>query len=206
MGVSRNHLAEGRGPSAPGAREESPRTVDGIAPAPDGAALVSTGFDQLYADYFAPLVAYLQSSFGSGPPEPEDVAQRAFGRLVARGNLGEIQNLQAFLWRTARNIAMSDKRAAQVRLKRKPETEILFSSSDGYAITPERVLEGKEQVALAEEVLRAMPEQRRRAFVLTRIEGLSHAETSKRLGISRPAVTKHVARATADLYAVLMKP
>ncbi len=172
----------------------------------EGATLSTPTMDSLYTDQFAPLVAYLRASFGVGPPEPEDIAQRAFGQLLAKGDLTGIDNLKAFLWRTARNIALSDKRAAQVRSKRKTETEILFSAAEGYSLTPERVLEGKEQVNLAVEVLRDMPEQRRRAFILTRIEGLSHAETSKRLGISRPAVSKHVARATADLYEKLMKP
>lgn len=171
-----------------------------------GIAVSAPSIDSLYSDHFLALVAYLRASFGAGPPEPEDVAQRAFGQLAAKGDLSGIHNLKAFLWRTAWNIALSDKRAAQVRSKRKTEIEILFSAADGYTLTPERVLEGKEQVSLAVEVLRHMPEQRRRAFILTRIEGLSHAETSKRLGISRPAVSKHVARATADLYEKLMKP
>jgi RNA polymerase sigma-70 factor (ECF subfamily) len=56
---------------------------------------------------------------------------------------------------------------------------------------------------IVQSVLRAMPEQRRRAFILTRVEGLSHGDAARRLGISRPAVSKHVARAMDDLYAAL---
>ena len=159
--------------------------------------------DQLYADCFEPLVAYLRATFGAGPPEPEDTAQRAFGQLIAKGDLSEISNLKAFLWRTARNIAISDTRALKVRHDHKTETASLFSSTAGYGLTPERVLEGKEHVHLILRALRTMPQQRRRAFILARIEGLSHAETAQRLGISRPAVSKHIARATVDLYTLL---
>ena len=160
--------------------------------------------DQLYTDCFEQLVAYLRARFGPGPPEPEDVAQRAFGKLSDIKNLFEIVNKKAYLWRIACNIAISEKRTSKIRVKNNIETKTLFSYAEGYGPTPEQVLETKEQMALALSALRKMPGQRRRAFILTRIEGLTHSEASKRLGISRPAVSKHVARATADLYAVLM--
>ena len=53
------------------------------------------------------------------------------------------------------------------------------------------------------EALRTMPEKRRRIFILNRLEGLSYTEIARRTGIGRTAVTKHVARATADIDAAL---
>ncbi len=157
----------------------------------------------LYETHFHRLVGHLRSTFGAGPPEPEDIAQRAFENIFARGDLRDIENPAGFVWRIARNIAISEKRALKVRERHAAETAMHFPGPDGYLLTPERVLDGKEHVAIANEALRNMPEQRRRAFILTRIEGLSHAEAARRLGVSRPAVTKHVARAAADLYSAL---
>ena len=70
---------------------------------------------------------------------------------------------------------------------------------------PERVVLAEEQIAVALGVLESMPKQRRRVFVLVRIEGLTHAQAARRLGISRPAVSKHVALAAAELYAALKR-
>ena len=159
---------------------------------------------KLFTDCFDPLVAFLRLRFGAGPPDPEDVAQQAFGKLMERERLSDIENPKAFLWRTARNIAVSEKRSLTRAGRREADAAAVFSIEEGYLLTPERVLEAKEQVGVALNVLRKMPGQRRRAFILTRIEGLSHGEAAKRLGVSRPAVSKHVAKATVDLYAALM--
>jgi len=44
-----------------------------------------------------------------------------------------------------------------------------------------------------------MPERRRRAFVLHRIEGLTITATGRQLKISATAARKHIARAMADI-------
>ena len=160
--------------------------------------------DQFYTEHFDSLVAYLRRKYGAGPPDPEDVAQKAFGRIVARGGLEGVDNPKAFLWRTAANIFVSDTRTLKAEERRDAAVEAIFSSENGYLLTPERVLEAKEQVGIALRVLRQMPEQRMRAFILTRIDGLSHQATAEVLGVSRPAVSKHVARATADLHAAFV--
>lgn len=160
-------------------------------------------FKELYAAHFEPLVAYLRSRFRSCTQQAEEIAQDAFEKVGTMDNLETVGNFKAYLWRSAHNIAVSDIRSKRLSSKYQAETRQLFWPDDGYHLTPERVLETNEQLKLALAALRAMPEQRRRAFILTRIEGLSHTEASEQLGISRPAVSKHVAKATADLYAVL---
>ena len=190
------------------------KTVDGAvlrfedigaveADAPIPTTSTTAILDRLYADHFGRLVSSLHAAFGAGPPEPEDVAQRAFTKLAARGEFDEIKNLKAFLWRTAHNIAISEKRSQGVHTKYVAETDTLFSPLEGDILTPERVLESRERLSLILDALRKMPERRRRAFVLNRIEGLNYTQVSKRIGIGRTAVTKHVARATADIDAAL---
>ena len=157
-------------------------------------------FNELYAVHYDALVIYLQNQFRSGPQQAEEIAQSAFERVATRKRRGPIGNLKAFLWRTAHNLAVSDIRSKKTAARYMGETRRIFSHEEGYPLTPERVMEAREQMEIAVAALRAMPERRRRAFILTRIEGLSHREVSDRLGISRPAVSKHVARAAADIY------
>ena len=159
--------------------------------------------ERLYRDYFQRLTDSLQAVYGTGPPEPEDVAQRAFAKLSERGDLSSIANLPGFLWRTARNILISDKRASSVRARRTPDLQEVYFPSSGDVLTPDRVFTAREQVGVVMEALRTMPEKRRRIFILNRLEGLSYTEIARRTGIGRTAVTKHVARATADIDAAL---
>lgn len=157
----------------------------------------------LYAGCFDQLVGYLQTRFRSCPHQAKEVAQQAFEQVVARKDCSPIDNIKAFLWRTAHNIAISEFRSQKVANKYQAETRLMLHGGEGHTHTPERLLEAREQLEIVKGILRAMPEQRRRAFILTRIEGLSFTEASMRLGISRPAVSKHVARAAADLYVAL---
>lgn len=158
----------------------------------------------LYKEQISKLANGLRKMFGDGPPDPEDVSQQAFEKLIARKDRSDIKNLSAFLWRTARNIIISELRSRTAAESRDADYASSVFDPEGYLLTPERVLESKEQVSIAASVLSTMPDQRRKAFILVRVDGLSHGEAAEKLGISRPAVSKHVARATIDLHTAIM--
>lgn len=153
---------------------------------------------------FARFVRDLRAAFGSGPPDPEDVAQSAFEKMLSHRRLSDIRDLEGYLWRVAQNVIVSERRSRHAAEARDRAYSDSFFAGDGYLLTPERVLASREQLDVASEALAKMPDQRRRAFELVRIEGLSHGAAASKLGISRPAVTKHVTRATTDLYSALV--
>lgn len=49
----------------------------------------------------------------------------------------------------------------------------------------------------------AMPEQRRRVFVMSRVDGLNNSEIAQRLGISKRTVETHISLALAQLKKLL---
>ncbi|MEM6898543.1 MAG: sigma-70 family RNA polymerase sigma factor [Pseudomonadota bacterium] len=155
--------------------------------------------NELYRNHANTLLGYLKKAFGAGPPEPEDVVQNAFEKLADRVDLFEITNPQAYLWRIARNLFLTQRRNQDTRSKFDFEVEHLFFAMKGDEFAPERVLEVKEQLNLISEALSLMPERRRNAFMWHRIEGLNVAAVARRLNVTRAAAVKQIARATLDI-------
>lgn len=177
----------------------------GAPGSPPAATDVAGLLPELYRLYRAELVAFVRSRFGSGPPEPEDVAQQSFANFAAQGSRGTIVNPRAFLFRTAQNIAINDykhQRVGRRFLEAAPQPQEICEARDDF--NPEVVLIGKEQYSLLEQVIRGMPRRRREVLLLNRLEGLSYAEIARRLGISESVVRKHAAMAVRECAAVLL--
>ncbi|MEM8985095.1 MAG: sigma-70 family RNA polymerase sigma factor [Pseudomonadota bacterium] len=157
-----------------------------------------------YARYFPKLKAALLKSFGSGPPDPEDVIQQAFQNLLERKDRSDIKDVRAFLWRTARNLTLQEKRKAVVHSKYDFEIEHLFFPLGGDNSTPESILSTREELKIINQVLEQMPPRRRRAFVLHKIDGLTVSEVARRLKIARNPAQKHIAKAMRDIAVALI--
>lgn len=154
---------------------------------------------QLYLEYHPQLVATLRKMYGEGPPDPEDVANEAFERVFGYDKISSVNNLRAFTWRVAKNIVLKVRRDNTNRSRRDFEVANIFFPEKSYESTPERIIEAREQLTAINDLLRKMPETRRRAFVLHRVEGLSITDTARTLGMSRPGAAKHIARAAAQI-------
>ena len=159
----------------------------------------------LYQEYAEELSNGIRSRYGDGPPDPDDVAQDAFRRVFERADVSKIVNLKAFLWRTARNLVIDAKRSDQTRSKFDFEVEQLFFPLKGDTSTPETVIIAREQLAAINGLLRRMPEKRRWALILYRLDGLTLTEIGRRLGISRTAVTKHISKAEMQINALFLE-
>ncbi|MEM1401919.1 MAG: sigma-70 family RNA polymerase sigma factor [Pseudomonadota bacterium] len=172
--------------------------------APGGeTAIPMKGLAALYTDSISQLEASLRKQFGSGPPDPNDIAHLAFERLMARPDHDSIRNPRAFLWGAARNLMLNGLRRLQVEERYERDVEARFFSNSGYGSDPERVIGSEQIIKLVNSALLQMPERRRRAYYLRRVEALTISEIAKRLKISQAAVSKHIARASADIEKLL---
>ena len=158
------------------------------------------GMDVLYARHWGELCHYIKKHFGPGPPDPEDVAQDAFMRFVAIEDRQAIENPRAYLFRTAHNVLVDERRRLALRGASRVAVEARAASDDR---TPERVLAGQEQLAILTRSLRAMPAARSRSFLLNRLQGLSCAAIARLTGYSESAVKKHIDVVLTDLDAAL---
>ncbi|MEM1153866.1 MAG: sigma-70 family RNA polymerase sigma factor [Pseudomonadota bacterium] len=159
--------------------------------------------DELYRTHAQTLARSLRAQFGNGPPEPEDVVHRAFHNLLERADTSDILNLRAYLWQTARNLLLKDKRAMETQTRYQFEIERLYFPIEGDSSSPSRVLLAERQLAAINKSFQGMPQQRRTAFIMHRVKGLSVAEVARQLNLSRSAAVKHIAKAAADLDVAL---
>ncbi|MEM0909797.1 MAG: sigma-70 family RNA polymerase sigma factor [Pseudomonadota bacterium] len=163
-------------------------------------------FDQLgdiYYIYYPKLKAALLKSFGVGPPDPDDMIHKAFQKLLERSCISDIKDIHAFLWCTARNLTLEEKRKTQIHAKYNFEVEQIFFPLGGENSTPESILSAREELLIINQALEHMPPTRRRAFVLHKIDGLRVAEVARRLNMSRNPAQKHINKAMKDIALAL---
>ena len=151
----------------------------------------------LYRRYFNKLTDEIRSTYGSGPPDPEDVAQHAFEKLNNQDNPSKINNPEGFLWICARNIIISLKRAEQVRNKNEEELKQRYFNYSSDTFDPERSTIADKHLDIIKLTLLSMSERRRQVFLYNRIHGLTPEKAGKMCGISRTAAVKHIAAASA---------
>ena len=133
----------------------------------------------------------------------EDLTQEVFARLLKRAEIGDIANIEGYLFHTAANLLRERARKAA----RRPGDEAAEFDADltqtDEVSSPERILLGREAYARMVEALQELPERTRTIFVLNRFEELTAAQIARRLGVSISTVEKDMMRAIAHLKARL---
>jgi RNA polymerase sigma-70 factor (ECF subfamily) len=80
--------------------------------------------------------------------------------------------------------------ASEQRLK-----EQVWSSIQSYSNVTEETLDLNQSQALLNEAIEQLPPQRKRVFLLSRQEGLSHNEIAERMNLSPKTVNNHLVEA-----------
>jgi len=142
--------------------------------------------------YYGELVRFLTSTLGDRHLAA-DVAHDAYLRVLERSSQAEIQQPRAFLYRTAINLTIDLHRR---NVARRGESMDALDCEDPHpAASPHQSLYHRQRVALVKRALDELSGVCREAFLLRKLEGLSHPEIAQRLGISRDMVEKHIVNA-----------
>lgn len=104
--------------------------------------------------------------------------------------IGPIKNARAFLFTTARNLALNHLR------HRRHEHPPGVAEIDAAGVVDEGVdtteaVARRQEIDLLREALASLPERCREVFTLRRIHGLPQKEIAARLGISEKTVENH---------------
>lgn len=133
----------------------------------------------------------------------EDISQEVFLRLWQnRSNATSIENLEAFLFITARNLIYT--RLSRIKLEAAYSTYLRHQ-----VVKPESDTEMKTDLlqlrTIIDTGIRQLPPQQQKAFRLSREKGLSHEEISQQMGVSRATVKDYIVKAIAFLRKYLQE-
>lgn len=126
----------------------------------------------------------------------EDLTQETFLRGFAASTTMEIREPKAFLFRVARNLALSE-----VKKKANNATDFLEDSggagilSDDGAATAEQEIDGKRKLAALMRAIAQLPPVYRQVMVMRKVEKLRHKQIATRLNVLVSLVEKRVAMA-----------
>ncbi len=151
------------------------------------------------------LVRYF-SRKGFSASDAEDGVQEVLLRLTkSAGLLNGVSNLQGYLFSTASHVA-TDFLRTKIRRRMNFHQEYQDARHARLDHAPDEIFESQEALATVFLALNELPEKTRTIFVLARLEHMTQAEISRRLGLSLSTVEKHVAKALAYLALRVDRP
>ncbi|WP_374574916.1 RNA polymerase sigma factor [Phenylobacterium sp.] len=148
-----------------------------------------------YLERRADLVRYFKVRLRS-EAAAEDLVQDIYLKIAEPPDR-PVENPAAYLYRLGSNL-MLDKLKQQRRATRRDgawrEATTSSAGQEDVADEPaaDEALAARQRLEKVVEVVRDLPEPVREAFRLHKIEGLSHAETAKAMGVSRSSVEKYI--------------
>lgn len=156
-------------------------------------------FDIIFTRYY-PRVKQFVHGFCGDEYEAENIAQDIFMKLwIQRDKIPAIETLDAYVYMMAKNAALNAlKRMVREQRSMAESLEV----ADNANI--EESLYGKELMEIIHRHIDQMPEQRRRVFTMSRIEGLRNEEIAQRLNISKRTVETHISVALAELRRLML--
>jgi RNA polymerase sigma-70 factor (ECF subfamily) len=176
-----------------------------VSDAPSDAVVVARvlggdgeAFGILIRRYEPGLLRFATRMLGSPDAAADAVAEslvRAYRHLAQCRDPGRVRS---WLYRITGNRCRSQlgrRHAGDVRLEDAPP---VADPADTWA-----ALERREQVALVERALAALPPEKREAFVLKHVEGMSYEEMAAATGARIPTLKMRVHRAREALLAAL---
>lgn len=141
------------------------------------------------------------------PADAEEVLQDAYLAFDRAQSEKPIENPAGYLMRIALNLAVDRMRQDNSRrMREKSWTDQRFGYRPGSSIgvteiSPERELAGKNELKNLARYLEELSPQVRKAFILHKINGLSHAETANQMSLSVSTVEKHIMKAMKHVLA-----
>lgn len=155
-------------------------------------------FSSLYGEHHSWLKSWLQRRLGCRDVAA-DLAHDTFLRVLSKGLSANIVQPRAFLSTIAHSLFVNLLRRRQLE---RSYLEALAQLPEKLAPSPEERWQLFEALQAIDSMLDGLPDKVRSAFLLSQLEGLTHAEIAQRLGVSKSSVRQYIAQALLRCMAV----
>jgi RNA polymerase sigma factor (sigma-70 family) len=147
--------------------------------------------EALYSHHHGWLRGWLGRKLGDSH-QAADLAHDTFMRLLAREEALALQEPRAFLTTVAQRVLANHWRRQQLE---RAYLEALASVPPALAPSEEERAAVLQTLLEVDRLLNGLPLPVKRAFLLSQLDGLSHAEVAEALGISIATVKRHLVKA-----------
>jgi RNA polymerase sigma-70 factor (ECF subfamily) len=149
-------------------------------------------YEMIFKSYYQPLCRYAYT-FLHDKEESEEVVQSVFISLWEKRSMLEIQtSFKAYLYRMVRNSCLNVIKHEKV--KKQHVAHELAVAEVSYNSVSEKVYANELSLKITE-AMKALPEQCRLVFQLSRFEELKYQEIADQLNISIKTVENHMGKA-----------
>ena len=149
------------------------------------------------------VAAFLTRRLGD-PAAAADLTQETYLRAAGLPSNTALMNPRAWLFATARNLLVDHARRARVR-------HVVSGAQEDMELCANRqpradaVLLLREELAVLECAIEALPPRTREVFRLHKFEGASYDEIAVRLGIAKNTVMVHMVKALGHLRQTMLR-
>lgn len=158
-------------------------------------------FDTLYMAY-APLVERFAYALLKNRQEVDDLSQNIFLKIwEIRDRLDSVNSFRSYLFTMVRNAVLDviSRRKVATDIDLLPESVLKdVSSADDLSS-----IDAHNMTIMINLAVSLMPKQRRKVFLMSRMEGASHKEIAESLGISVKTVEYHISKALSSLRDIM---
>jgi RNA polymerase sigma factor (sigma-70 family) len=152
---------------------------------------------ELEVRYRVPLRRFFARRLRNSP-DPDDLVQEVFLRLVRQGRTDNIHFLDGYVFQIAANVLRDHARRWAVRAEEANHAQLDDTEIEG-GFSPERVLLGKEALETLIAALHELPKKTAAIFSLYHFDSVPQVEIARRLAMPISTVEKHLSRANVYL-------
>ncbi|MBS0663304.1 MAG: sigma-70 family RNA polymerase sigma factor [Verrucomicrobia bacterium] len=160
-------------------------------------------FAQEIQPHEAALRAYLRSRFPD-VRDVDDLVQESFSRVLQSYGTVQIESTKAYLFATARNLALSALRRPKI-FSPTPVTDFSVQSVVEESINVAEAVSVRQEVTVLLDAIDALPAACREIFILRKLQNVPQKEIAARLGLSEQTVQVQIVRAIRKCAVYLRK-
>jgi RNA polymerase sigma-70 factor (ECF subfamily) len=154
-------------------------------------------FEAVFDHLGKPVFRFISGMVGD-TPLAHDLTQETFAQLwEGRDRIDDVDSLQAYIFRIARNRVYDHRRKERRRRSRRAERSDELSAEPPQR--PDGEMSARTLRANFREWIEDLPERQREALLLSREQGMSHEEIAQVMDVSPNTVNNHIVKAMSTL-------